>query len=76
MNAAPRRHSRIKDSRALFLFVFVLAALIGYAAAGLAGRLTGCLALTAAAVFGALTEIAGNKGLYMFHFEKPAFQII
>jgi len=51
----------------LFLLAGVLALLIGNAAAGLAGRLAGSLALAAAALPGALAKIAGFKSLDSFH---------
>ena len=51
----------------LFAFLGVFALLVGNAAAGLAGRLAGSLALAAAAVLGAVTQIAGLDGLDMFH---------
>ena len=52
----------------MFLFaLFVLALLIGNTAAGLASRLAGSLALTAAALLGALAQIAGLDGLDVFH---------
>ena len=47
--------------------LLVLALLIGHAAAGLAGGLARGLALAAAAVLGALTEVAGLKSLDSFH---------
>ena len=49
------------------LLILVLALLVGDAAAGLAGRLAGGLALAAAAVLGALAQIAGLDGLNMLH---------
>ena len=49
------------------LLILVLALLVGDAAAGLAGRLAGSLALAAAAVLGALAQIAGLDGLNMLH---------
>ena len=52
----------------IFTFLLlILALLIGNTAAGLAGRLAGSLALTAAAVLGAVTQIAGFNGDNMFH---------
>ena len=50
-----------------YLLVSVLALLVGNAAAGLAGRLAGGLALAAAAVLGALAQVAGLKSLDSFH---------
>ena len=47
--------------------LLVLALLVGNAAAGLAGRLAGSLALAAAAVLRALAQIAGLNGLDMLH---------
>ena len=49
------------------LLGFVLAILIGNAAARLAGGLARGLALTAAAVLGTLAEIAGLDGLDLDH---------
>ena len=49
------------------LLVRVLAALVGNAAAGLAGGLARGLALAAAAVLGAVAEIAGVQGHDMLH---------
>ena len=45
----------------------VLALLVGNAAAGLAGRLAGGLALTAAAVFGAVAQATSLESLDSFH---------
>ena len=53
------------------LLILVLALLVGDAAAGLAGRLAGGLALAAAAVLGALAQIAGLDGLNMLHGKIP-----
>jgi len=47
--------------------ILVLALLIGNAAAGFAGRLARGLALAAAAVLGALAQVAGLNGLNMLH---------
>ena len=44
-----------------------LALLVGNAAAGLAGRLTGGLAFAAAALLGAFAEVTGFKGLNSLH---------
>ena len=49
------------------LLAFVFALLVGNAAAGLAGRLAGSLALAAAAVLGAFAKIAGFDGKNAFH---------
>ena len=49
------------------LAFLALALLVGNAAAGLAGRLAGSLALAAAAVLGALAQVAGLKSLDSFH---------
>ena len=54
--------------RRLRLFSSSLAGLVGDAAAGLAGALAGGLAFAAAALDGALAEVAGFEGLYPFHF--------
>ena len=51
----------------LLAFLSTLALLICNAAAGLAGRLAGGLALAATAVLGAVTQIAGLNGLDVFH---------
>jgi len=45
----------------------VLAGLVGNTAAGLAGGLTGSLALAATAVLGALAKVSGVQGLNSFH---------
>ena len=47
--------------------LLALAGLVGDAAAGLASRLAGSLALTAAAVLGAVTQIASLDGNDMLH---------
>ena len=47
--------------------LLVLAGLVSHTAAGLAGALAGGLALAAAAVDGALAEVAGFESLYPFH---------
>ena len=49
------------------LLILVLALLVGDAAAGLAGRLAGGLALAAAAVLGALAQVLGLQGLNVAH---------
>jgi hypothetical protein len=49
------------------LQLLALAGLVGDAAAGLAGRLAGSLALTAAAVLGAVTQVASLNGNDMLH---------
>src|SRR5699024_11785520 len=51
----------------LLALLAVLALLVGDAAAGLASGLARGLALAAAAVLGAVAEIAGIEGLNMFH---------
>ena len=51
----------------LLAFLGALALLVCNAAAGLAGRLAGGLALAAAAVLGAFAQVAGLKGLDVFH---------
>jgi hypothetical protein len=51
----------------LLAFLGALALLVGNAAAGLASRLARGLALTAAAVLSAVTQIAGLDGLDMLH---------
>ena len=64
-------HEKCRPNRRHFfknnLLILVLALLVGDAAAGLAGRLAGGLALAAAAVLGALAQIAGLDGLNMLH---------
>jgi len=52
---------------AVYSLILVLALLIGNAAAGFAGRLARGLALAAAAVLGALAQVAGLNGLNMLH---------
>ena len=52
-------------------FLLVLAVLVGDAAAGLAGGLARGLALAAAAVLGALAEIAGLEGGDLDHGLPP-----
>ncbi len=47
--------------------LFVLAALVAYSTGSLAGRLTRCLALAAAAFFHGILQIFGIQGLDMFH---------
>ena len=60
----------------LLAFLAALALLVGDAAAGLAGRLAGSLALAAAAVLRAVAQIAGFDGLNMSHFNYlPIFYI-
>ena len=56
---------KVPESRGRELLI--LALLIGDAAAGLAGRLAGGLALAAAAVLRALAHVAGFDGLDSFH---------
>ena len=51
----------------LLAFLGTLALLVGNAAAGLAGGLAGGLALAAAAVFGAVAQVAGLDGLDVLH---------
>ena len=55
----------------LLAFLLGLALLVSNAAAGLASRLAGGLALAAAAVLCALAKVSGFNGLDMFHFHKP-----
>lgn len=61
---------RIKE---LLGLLGVLALLVGDAAAGLASGLAGSLALAAAALLGALAQIAGLDGLDMTHGILPPF---
>ena len=51
----------------LFAFLFAFTLLICNTAAGLASRLAGSLALAAAALLGALAEVAGLNGLDVLH---------
>ena len=55
----------------LFIVGVVLTLLICNAAAGLAGRLAGCLAFAAASVLCALAKIAGLKRFNHFHSVPP-----
>ena len=48
-------------------YLLILALLVGHAAAGLAGRLAGGLALAAATVLGALAQVPGLQSLDSFH---------
>ena len=59
-------HRRQMKTGLLFL-LFVLARLIGNAAAGLARGLAGCLAFAATAILSALAQIPGLQGLDMLH---------
>ena len=51
----------------LYLQLLALALLVGNAAAGLASRLAGSLALAAAAVLGAVAQVTGLDSLDVFH---------
>ena len=53
------------------LLALVLALLVSDAAAGLASRLAGSLALAASAVLCAVAKVAGFESLDMFHNEPP-----
>ena len=55
----------------LLAFLLALALLVSNAAAGLASRLAGSLALAATAVLGALAQVTGADGLDMLHNEDP-----
>jgi hypothetical protein len=57
-------------------FLLVLAVLVGDAAAGLAGGLARGLALAAAAVLGALAEVAGLKGGDLDHDLPPLYLVL
>ena len=57
--------------RRKLLAFLVLALLISYAAAGLASRLAGSLALAAAAVLSAVAQILGLQSLDVLHKEVP-----
>ena len=60
----------------IFLLAFlVLAALIGYAAAGLACRLAGCLALAASAVLCTAAEVSGAESLDVLSFHCIILQL-
>ena len=67
-NAARRRHFSVAFKK-LLAFLGVFALLVGNAAAGLAGRLAGSLALAAAAVFGALAQVTGFQSLDVLHID-------
>ena len=53
----------------LLALLGVFALLVGDTAAGLAGRLAGSLALAAAAVLGALTQVTGFQSLDVLHIQ-------
>jgi hypothetical protein len=55
--------------------LFVLALLVRNAAAGLAGRLAGGLALAASAVTSAVAKITGFQGDNMLQFHRGSLQI-
>ena len=61
------------QSRKLLIGFLVFALLIGDAAAGLARGLAGSLAFAAAALLGALAQIAGRQCLNMRHIIHPPF---
>ena len=61
----PKRRRFLLQELLACLLVFAL--LVSNAAAGLASRLAGGLALAAAAVLGALAQIPGLQGLDMSH---------
>ena len=65
----------LKLSRVLLAF-FVLAALICDAAAGLACRLAGCLALAASAVLSAAAEVSGAESIDVLSFHFIILQLI
>ena len=60
-------HRHFTESALLLFLLLALALLICDAAAGLAGRLTGSLALAAAALLRAFAEISGLNGLNVTH---------
>ena len=62
----PGRGGIIVSSTRLLAFL-LFASLIGNTAAGLAGRLAGSLALTAAALLGALTKITSLDSINVLH---------
>ena len=66
-HSVPPDTKKAARRRRLFLFLCVLTLLVGYAAACLASGLAGSLALTAAAVLGALAQIPGFQSLDSFH---------
>jgi hypothetical protein len=71
-HSSGNRHKKSRLPAAVFSVLLfrlsVLALLVGDAAAGLAGRLAGSLALAAAAVCGAVAKITGFQGNDMFEF--------
>ena len=73
-NAALRRHFFLEFL--LLRLSLVLALLVRNPAAGLAGGLAGCLALTASAVLRALAQIPGIQSLNVFHGTAPFNQQI
>ncbi len=56
--------------------LLIFAGLIAYCTAGLAGRLAGCLTLSAASVYHALLIISGIKSLYMLHISLISFPVL
>ena len=61
---------------ALLALLGALALLVRDTAAGLASRLTGSLALTAATLLGTLAQVAGLNGLDMLHDGIPPLKIL
>ena len=68
---ASEKCRRIRRLFLLLALLGALALLVSDAAAGLASRLAGSLALAASAVLCAVAKILGFDGLYSFHFEPP-----
>ena len=66
-HSVPPDTKKAARRRRLFLFLCVLTLLVGYAAACLASGLAGSLALTAAAVLGAVAQATSLEGLDSFH---------
>ena len=64
------RYGGIFNSIKLLAFLFALALLVSDAAAGLASRLAGSLALTASAVLCTLAKVLGLDSLDMLHFDS------
>ena len=72
----PPRGGVFTVKKTLLLFLGILAFLVRDAAAGLAGRLARSLALTAAAIHSALTEIPSLQGDNMLQFHEFVLQML
>ena len=71
-NAAIRRHFYFENQLLVLLALLgALALLVRDAAAGLASRLAGSLALAASAVLSAVAKISGFNSLNVFHNTPP-----